>query len=399
MKKISLLLFALVTLLLVGCSTKPTYYSKDYVMQYVRNMYGKDCDYTDLFTEADEEGNPIYVYQFQDKNDIPFTVTTYTRHISIDASTSIFYEKAITDDYLQNVYNAHLTNLSKLLGNYTFDAECKEYKNISVWLDSYTQLADVADFAEKADALLSLEYNAKGYDHHKTSGISISVYLKPDAAASGTQWRETYGNNIGGVTMSSSKTERLTAADAFTTMERALVNGIKTGRFDQYRLPDDILYKYPAPWIKLTSVNGTENLEFSYTFQYDTENDCYWISDLDPCQDFAEFPYNYSDKGTFAKLVELLGGTYHCDNWTATWEIGDNKWTAKLETAKEGNSEYRYNKLILKQNGKKITLSDPDGRSNGTVSGRAFTVEDLEMMLGVTIEIDQADMTATMIPR
>lgn len=395
MKKLRFLLFALITLLLVGCSTKPTYYSKDYVMQYVRNMYGKDCDYTDLFTEADDEGNPIYVYQFQDKNGITFSVSTYTKHISIDASTSIFYEKCITDDYLKNVYDAHLDALTALTTCYSFDAECKEYKTISVWLDSYTQLAEVADFAAKADALLSLEYNAEGYNNHKTSGISISVYLKPDDAPSGLEWRDGYGNNIGGITMSSSQSERWTADSAFTTMERSLVNGIKTGKFDQYQLPDDIFYKYPAPRIKLASVNGSSNLEFSYAFKYDTETDSYWISDLDPCQDFAEFPYNYLDKGTFAKLVQLLGGTYHCENWTATWEIGSNKWTAKLKTT-EKDSKYTYDKLTVKCNGKTVSLSDPGDKNNGTVSGRAFTVEDLEKMLGVTIEIDQVNMTATM---
>jgi len=70
-----------------------------------------------------------------------------------------------------------------------------------------------------------------------------------------------------------------------------------------------------------------------------------------------------------------------------------------LETVQTGNSRYAYDKLIVKQNGKKVTLSDPHDRSNGTVSGRAYTVEDLETLLGVTIEIDQVNMTATMIPK
>ena len=398
MKKLKFLLLTLATLLLVGCSAKPTYYSKDYVKQYVRNMYGKDCDYIDLITETDEEGNPIYVYQFRDRDNITFSVSAYTRHISIDASTSIFYEKAITDDYLQNVYDTHLEALTKLANSYSFDAVCKEYKNISLWLDSYTQLEEVADLVVKADQLLSLKYNKEGFDHHRTSGISLSVYLKPDDVSDGKEWRDGYGNNIGGITMSSSETERWTAEEAFTTIERSLVNGIKTGRFDQYSLPDSILYKYPAPQIKLTTIAGNSDLNISYAFQYDTESDCYWISNLDPCQDFEEFPYNYMDKGIFAKLVELLGGSYTCSDWTATWQIGDNKWTAKLETTEE-NSRYAYDKLTVKQNGKKISLSDPGHRHNGTVSGRAFTVEDLEAMLGVTIEIDQVNMTATMTPR
>ena len=45
--------------------------------------------------------------------------------------------------------------------------------------------------------------------------------------------------------------------------------------------------------------------------------------------------------------------------------------------------------------GKEEKLSNAGGMSNGTVSGRSFTIEDLEKMLDIVIEVDQVSMTAT----
>lgn len=389
-----LLLSVFLVIALVGCSAEPVYYSKKYVKEYVKNMYGEDCKYVNVGVETDEDGNDVYIYNFTDGNGVAFCVYASTDHVTIDASTTIFYEKEISDNYLKCVYDTKVEELEALVEKYSLDAECKENKVIWIWLDSYTQLEKVAEFVEEADVLLDLEYNGEGYDGHRTSGIAVAVFLKPDDAESGDEWKDQYGNRICSMDFSSDKEKRLKADEVFTTMERALVDGIKTGSFDQYKLADDVMYKYPAPYIKVTSVNGNTSLEETYSFGYDVETDSYWISGLDLCQDFEEFPYNYTNKGKFAGLVELLGGTYSCDDWTATWEIQGNKWTAKLETT-DSSTSYRYKNMTVERDGKEITLSDPQDKGNGTVSGRSFTVEDLEKMLGVDVEIDQVSMTAT----
>ncbi len=397
MKKARCLIFMLLAFFLVACSMEPIYYSKDYVKRYVKHNYGKECDYINMDTEKDEEGNDIYIYNFSNKDGIPFSVYSYSTHFTIDASVTNFYQKEISDNYVRNVFEAHREDLKECFKEYSFDVECTDDISINIYVDSYNQLPEVAELVVEADEVLGLEYNEHGYDGHWMSEVSVSVFLKPDSAEQNDEWKDQYGNRISYIYLSSDKEKRWEKEDAYTVMERELVDGIKMGKFDQYQLPDSVLYKYPAPWIRLTSVNGNGSFEESYAFKYDVESDNYWISELDLCQDFEEFPYNYSEQGTFAGLVELLGGTYYCEDWIATWEIGENKWKAKLET--DAEDSYRYKDITIRLNGKKIKLSNPGDRNNGTASGRSYTVEDLETMLDVDIEIEQVSMTATIMSR
>jgi len=396
-KKASCLIFVLLAFFLMACSMEPIYYSKDYVKRYVKNIYGKECDYINMDTEKDEEGNDIYIYNFTNKEGIPFSVYSYSTHFTIDASVTNFYQKAISNNYVRNVFEAHREELMECFKDYSFDAECTDYISINIYLDSYTQLPEVAELIVEADEVLGLEYNKDGYDGHGTSDVSVAVFLKPDSTERNDEWKEQYGNRISYIYLSSDKEERWKLEDAYTVMERKLVDGIKQGKYGQYQLTEDILYKYSAPWIYVTSVNGNSSIGEIYAFEYDVESDQYWMSKLDPCQDFEEFPYNYSKQGSFARLVELLNGTYRCEDWIASWEIGENKWKAKLKTDTEDG--YMYENMIIKLNGKKIKLSNPGERNNGTASGRSYTVEDLEAMLNVDIEIDQVSMTATIMSR
>lgn len=77
-------------------------------------------------------------------------------------------------------------------------------------------------------------------------------------------------------------------------------------------------------------------------------------------------------------------------------EIGDNQWEAALMV--DDKSEYKDFKV--KRNGRELELSpySEEGfhRNNGTVSGRSFTLEDLEKMLDVEFVIDQRAETIEM---
>ncbi|MDW2797478.1 hypothetical protein RZO55_07810 [Clostridium boliviensis] len=72
----------------------------------------------------------------------------------------------------------------------------------------------------------------------------------------------------------------------------------------------------------------------TYTLYYNYDLETYMMSYLDPCQDFIDFPYDYSGAGTFNHLVVQL-------------ELSD----------------------------------DNNIAGNGTVSGRKYTIEDLELLV------------------
>ena len=127
------------------------------------------------------------------------------------------------------------------------------------------------------------------------------------------------------------------------------------------------------------------------TLGYDQAHQVYSTTLLDPCQDFDSFPYSYNNKGCFKALVEQLGGKYECNDYRSTWTINQHTWQAKL-TIDQKTSEYQS--MEITKDGEPLSISDAF-LQNGTVSGRNFTVEDLEKLLNVSISIDQKNMKAT----
>lgn len=388
-KKWIISLLLILTLGLAGCSTKPTYYSKEEVEEYVEDVFGKDFSLIeeDSYLDDSDEKNPIYEYIFENDKGIKFSVYAYTYHVSIDASQSIFYDKSIKDNYIESIMKYYENDIKSLCASVSFDASMEDL-SMKFFLDDYKQIPEAAKLIARIDHVVSMEY-----DYHKQNRYNptktISIFLKPNDAR--VDWKEEYEYQIAGITLSFNQEKRLNSVDVATSIEQQMANKIKEGEITYYSIPDEILYKYPARKITITSINNHTEFNFNYGFLYDEDTQSYWISNLDPCQDFEDFPYNYTDRGKFAEIVKLLGGTYQCDDWSATWIINNNTWEANLIT-KENSSEFQ--ELIVRKNGELIQLSDPEDRNNGTTSGRAFTKEDIEQLLDVEIIIDQRQMNA-----
>lgn len=374
------------------CSTEPVYYTKAEVKQYVKEHYGSGYKLKekDSYPDDTEEENLMYEYTFENKDGVRFSVYTYTSHISIDASESIFYSKGITDDYVQSVIDLRIDDAMKCCEGAPFDVETEEDNDIRFYLDSYEQIPDAAEVIADIDAAISLKYN----DSVPGDNRGVAVYIKPDEDVEDIdEWQDNYSYRICLVKYSNNPKSKLVEDDIIISIERSLVNGIKDKGKDYYTVPDELLYKYPATWIRVNDVNGVTDFEQSIAFSYDTNRDSYWINSLDPCQDFEDFPYNRTEEGTFASLVELFGGTYQCDDWKANWQIGNDKWTAWLIV----DDDYRYVDFKVAKNGEELDISEGNGSYNGTVSGRGFSMEDIEKMLGVDIIVDQVSMTARIV--
>jgi hypothetical protein len=222
--------------------------------------------------------------------------------------------------------------------------------------------------------------------------------MKPNGACSceGIWPEANCRHEIMKVNFSTNENERFSTESIAEDIERTFVDDIKTGELTCYNIPDELLYKYPAPYVEVIEINGTilntesSDETTSYSFEYDAETEQYWIYTLDLCQDFEDFPYDYSERGNFANLVEMLGGEYTCDDWKATWTIGEHVWEAKLEV--DEMSEYKD--FEIEKDRENLELSDNNDLYGRTVSGRPFTLEDMEKMLNVEIVVDQISMTA-----
>ena len=388
-KNVFCIVLAIIMMLLVSaCSSEPVYYSKQEVKQYVSENFGADYKLIEekSYPDDTDEQNLMYEYVFSNK-DTTFSVFTSTYHPNFDATTSIFYSKVISDNYIDSVVQAKLPQIQKICESASFNTEISENNYVYFHLDNYKQIPEAAELLCQIDEALAFSYDYT-YPHRNVSSWSISLYLEPNEPAKVGDSNLIFGN----ITMSHSSSEQLIPSDVTEQLQWQLANKIKDKGATYWTLPDEILYRYPASYIRITKINEHTDFEFPFTFYYDNDMQTYWMGSLDPCQDFEEFPYVYFSKGTFAQLVQLLGGTYTCDNWTASWQIGEDKWTAELITGEK----HAYEDLIVKKNGQKLVLSPPSKYTNGTVSGRCYTPDDLECMLDVIIELDQKSMTGVM---
>ncbi|MFI3284758.1 MAG: hypothetical protein R3Y57_06710 [Erysipelotrichaceae bacterium] len=392
MNKLKWILLGLMFILLLsGCSTTPVYYSKSEVKTFVKSVFGSKYTLSDVLSYPDDsdEQNEMFEYIFTDDDGFYFSIYSSTAHIGFVSGDTAFYEEEINDNYISQKCKENEVMINTLIAQ--SDIECTLGETyLFCNLESYTQIQDVSELIEKIDAVLQLEYDYS--DASYTKNFNVNVYIKPnneDYEIEG-EWKESYKYRICSLSLSKDWSQRLQAEDVLVNIERSFVYKIRAfyGSYqDYYVIEDDLLYKYPAEYLKWEI---EEISDYTYTFGYDIDQDNYWITDLDPCQNFAGV-YNYTDKGSFQALVEWLGGTYSCDQWEAQWTIGDDSWTAQLIT----DDDKYYKDFILIKNGQIMTLNDPEDKNNGTVSGRGFSVEDLEKMLNIEFEINQKEAEIT----
>ncbi len=391
-------LFIIVTTLmltLTACSTNPVYYSKSEVLDYARSIIGDEVELTGELEYPDrtEDKNTMYEYIFIDKNGVLFSVFTHSSRISFDASVTNFYKKNIYDDYVESVVEYHSNTIDKVFNDYGIEYEFL-YDDLYLYLYDYEEIDTASQALAEIDGILALEYDFDSYDPPSNNKLEVTIKLKPDSPDEeivGDEWKNDYSYTIAYIYMSLDAEHRHTKEQIFTDIEREFVYDVRSDSSPEYILPYEILYKYPAQHILLTGGALYEDPEdeFEFYFEYDEDDDKYWIDMLDPCQE-SMVEYNYFDKGSFKHLVEALGGEYTSQDKRASWQINGASFEAELFLDKQ--SYYRH--FEVSKDGEKLSLDDDDGKGNGTVSGRAFSIEDLEKMLNCDIIIDNVSSTA-----
>ncbi len=382
-------------LTLYSCHIEPVYYSKEEVLDYATDVFGGEIEHIDTLEYPDnsDEENLMYEYVFLDKNGLDFSVYTYTSHVWFDASESIFYDKNINDDYIESMAEHKHNAITAVLNAHLIDYMLYP-SDIYLYLTDHNEMQNAAEAIDKIDNILQLEYDYVSSGRHSYSSFIFSIKLKPDLKHLDTDnWQEDWRYTVSEIRLSNKSDMRLEAEQVFNEMEREFVYNVRSDSEQYYDLPDELLYKYPSEYVTLVGQNfvvGGEEEGFIYSLSYDPDDDLYWIDTLDPCQESIK-EYNYFDKGAFKHLVEAVGGEYSSFDKTAWWTIGDDSYEATLTL---GDNSYFVDFEVYK-NGEKLELSeDLDDKGNGTVSGRAFTAQDLELMLGIDININNYAATA-----
>lgn len=426
----------------------PIKFSDQEVDEYVKSIYGDSWELKRKKEVEGEEGG-MNTYLYESKDEGTFSVFSVSDAQQEDGVSSGLNRKALYDNYFSTVIENHLEEIEELAKEAHHDKGPELAVEVTgepsgafgavydfhLYLENAGQISRASTLLEELDRLLSFSCRAgeTPWSRMRAKTPFVRIYMRPDRGITGgadavtaaakkgsapdaadalsvpEDWHSPEvreGYEIGRIPFSDlSSSSRLTSGALFTRIENDYVDAAKTIGKEHYSLSDELADKYPAPVLTLVNVGGhdlTAKGESAYTYQfvYHRKTGTYWMTGLDPCEDFDGNPFgDYPQRGAFANLVSCLGGTHIAEDWTGSWRIGTTQWDAALETRRKPDQPYFYKSLKLTRDGN-ITLLDkvPEVfEGTGAVpSGRPFSIRDLIRMLDVRITINQKTMTAVM---
>ena len=415
--------------LLAGCGdkeeAKPAGYTEEEIRAYAVNRFGEDVRYLS-YEEITSEGGGA-VYHFRCSDDVAFDIVTGVRRESGSAGTPGRTVRYVSDNYCDSVIRSRQALIGELITAYGLDVRINwtggnsilgSVCSMQVFLENAEEIAECASLLTDINRVLALHMSDTSISGMPAPAVrSVQVYLQPDKRLPDDDTRFSWTSSayrvfyrIGEVAFTSDGEELDTAAvtEQLTNdyVDRAKILGRK------YYDPGDTLWsKYPAPVLRVTKIGETDVSDSGvFQLEYDRVGGEYWMKTLDPCQDFDGGPYEYEGRGTFARFVEDLGGLYFPGTWRASWSIDGSEWTAQLVLRETEATPYAFGRLQLICDNTAQTLSDVPAQlvrggsggstnagSNGTVSGRAYNLKDLQMLLHVDCEIDQEKRTAVFV--
>lgn len=449
-------LFALAGIVFALLRYGPRGFSDEEVDAYVHSIYGPSWSLQkksgsrnpwNLQFPWEQGKDAVASYLYAGGEGGSFTVFTLAEHDMEDGVSTGRYHRALYNNYFSTVIE-NSRDAIRDLADRALDEDGPElvleaqgntsgaygaHYVFRLYLTERDQLGAAADLTAQLDSLLAFT-GGKGeepWTQMRAQTPCVHVYLKPEkagvaadavsaAASKGTSpaeaalrtdWRsqDVRDNYRISTIRLTDKTSagRLTTAGVFTRLENDYVDAGKTTGRQYYAVPDRLRDKYPAPVLTLVNAGGhdlpaADDTEGGYSYQllYHRRTGTYWMTGLDPCEDFDDNPAGtYARRGAFADLVYYLGGSYTHGEWACSWRIGDTRWSAALQTQKTARSPYAFQSMQLVRDDS-ITPLDavPDvfAATGATLSGRPYSIRDLIRMLDVRITINQKNMTAVM---
>ncbi len=366
---------------ITGCSAAPTYYSANELKKYVKNVYGKEYK----LTKTDKKK---HIYTFQNDKGFAFDIVTGTRHITIDSSETMFYEKTMTSYYTSQVVEYHQDEIQKLINKYDLDVK-GDGPSFKFYVNNMEEFKPLADFIAELDQTLAYSFNNGNIPGNMTAYDEESAYVYIYYGYGDTQMLR--------LNLSSDDGQRLKSGELYKRIENSYVNCVKEGVISD-RISKELWDKYPAGQIKKIYYNDKpfeENLIKLFPIIHENDIGTYVIVGLGPYDVFEEFTNTYSGRGKFAILVNMLGGTLSSEDKNSTWEIDGVTWQAVVNSEKSKSDNEPYRHVEVSRNGVRLKLTTDDtGKDDESLSDGYFTIEDLGLLLDADIKIDQTEPAA-----
>lgn len=361
----NVILLILMVLALSACSLKPTYESKSDIKKIVKANYGKDYKLVDTKSYEDdtEEKNLMYEYVFENDDNFSFSMYSYTRHTTFDASESIFYSSMVSDNYIEKKIENNYNEIDNILKSTNLIYKIHS-SNINFDLYSFSDIDKLSKALYDVLTLLELDQNNNTDKEYYT--ISDKVYVSVNLY-SGSE--KAYG--------STHLKHGVLESDIKEDLEKGLMNYIAQGNdFDKFDIPED---KWNNFKVKQATYEYKKNKHI--TFYYDEDLDDYYTTSLSICLNYDKYDYNHNDALQY--IVESKGGTFSRSGWTNKWQIGNNTWKATMSVDSKDN----FKSLEVTKNGKKLDLQYSN-RGENNIFHQFFTRKTIEELLDVTVVIN-----------
>lgn len=362
---INIVILIMMVFVLSACSTKPTYKSEREIKEIVKKSFGKEYKLVDKKSYEDntEEKNLMYEYVFENDSNFSFSMYSYTRHTTIDASETIFYSSIVSDNYIEKKIENHYSEIDSILKSTNLIYKIHS-SNINFDLYSFSDIDKISKALYNILNILELDKNNNTEDeYYKISDevyVSIDLYSGNEKAYASTKLKH-------GVLESDIKED----------LEKGLMNYIAQGNdFDKFDIPED---KWNSFKVKQATYEYDEFKQI--TFYYDETLDDYYTTNLSICLNYDKYDYNHNNN--LQNLVEAKGGTFTRSGWTNKWQIGNNTWKATMSVDSKDN----FKSLEVTKNGKKLDLQYSN-RGENNIFHQFFTRKTIEALLDVTVVIN-----------
>lgn len=329
--RISGVIFCLCLSLLVSCATKDSeVYGKEKVLEYVDGLCPEPYELLDKELIAEKPDN--MEYRFKAKNrDLYFKANSYLTPVQIDASTTIFYNRVISSDYVSVVQDLYLEEVQHTL------TENELYLEDYGWMyvQSFQDLDRVVDTVCSADKLYFEEtrYNPPEFlQEHPLKTIHLVWHRSREEALAHESWVNLGNIFVTGQNDPSQLYEQIGEWYAQNFVDGNIENGAG--------IPEKFLENRHLSQLPIVELNGvemrydsTDNPYGPYGLTTDDYTGC-WYSDAENSYMIAIDVGYMTDRMSFPLIireyVRALGGVYDLsvkgETYESRWTLGSDTW-------------------------------------------------------------------------
>ncbi len=394
-----LFIFAICCTALTACTGKDgKVYGKDKVLAYVKEQCPNE-KYELVSVEQVASQPDNYEYTFVSKErDLTFKANSYLAAITIDASTTGFYEKHISCDYKYQVSSLYSNQVKEVLEKY------EHYQPNHGWyyIDSFADIATAAQAIVAADQVYKpeLEYNTPEF--LKTVGLKSVHFVHYPSR----QRREDHSTwkNIGDVGTNAS----LTYDEVYKKLADKYAQMVVDGQIIDDTIPDKYVQNLHRSRLNTIYLNGDEMLyainrtefsdwghttdDYKYVWYSYDRGQYMMVCDAGMLFKSSSVPmvvYEYVDAmfGQYTASTEENKGKYTSH---AEWQIDGVKWTMDATMKSSEN----IGSFVVKRNGRPLDIDyitvgeDSSVRATFTVG---LSVEDFAKLFDLSYEINEKE--------